>query len=283
MPFDPADPYSDAYTGAGVGVEQPTDQEPPPPGWEWDPQQGTYVPAPSVIGAPVAPTAPAGPATSDVAGGAPPLSGTPAPTGGLPTDLNVGGDGTLTEHFKPPPTPFPGVTGNGVPALPQFNAPGYTKPPAFNYKDWLPTTPGDVTSDPGFQFGLTEGEQALQQSAASKGVLNTGGTLKDILKYGQDYATTRFNDVDTRRRNDYTMGRSAALQDYNTNYGTQYTDPYAIAYRSAQDAFAPQMTGYTTNAQANQRGNELAYSNAYDAWHNWQNDTWNKLFQLSTS
>jgi hypothetical protein len=277
------DPYGDAYQGAQNGASEPT-QRPAdiPANWEWDPKQGVYVPPASVIDAPKQgvtpdPDSPPPPPPDPGPGPGPAGDGTGA------AGTTIGQDGTLTEHFKPPPVPFPGATGNGVPTTPQFRAPGYTPPPAFGYRDWTPTSASDVTSDPGYQFGLDQGAQALQQSAASRGLLNSGGTLKHLLQYGNDYATTRFNDVDQRRRADYTMGRANALLDYNTNYGTQYQDPYAIAYRSAGDEFAPEMTGYSMNAQANQRANENAYNNAYQTWHDWQNDTWRKLYDLSVS
>ena len=41
---------------------------------------------------------------------------------------------------------------------------------------------------PGYQFGLDEGNKQVQASAAARGGLNSGATLKALMKYGNDYA-----------------------------------------------------------------------------------------------
>lgn len=41
---------------------------------------------------------------------------------------------------------------------------------------------------PGYQFGLDQGVQALDRSAASRGLLLSGATLQDTQKFGQQYA-----------------------------------------------------------------------------------------------
>ena len=46
---------------------------------------------------------------------------------------------------------------------------------------------------PGFQFRISEGQKALERSAAARGTLLTGGTLKAITRYGQDFASNEYN------------------------------------------------------------------------------------------
>lgn len=41
---------------------------------------------------------------------------------------------------------------------------------------------------PGYQFGLNEGAKTVQASAAARGGLNSGATLKALTKFGNDYA-----------------------------------------------------------------------------------------------
>lgn len=41
---------------------------------------------------------------------------------------------------------------------------------------------------PGYQFGLDEGNKQVQSSAAARGGLNSGATLKALQRYGTDYA-----------------------------------------------------------------------------------------------
>jgi hypothetical protein len=45
-----------------------------------------------------------------------------------------------------------------------------------------------LTNYPGYQFGLQQGTQALDRSAASNGLLLSGGQLKAAQQYGQGYA-----------------------------------------------------------------------------------------------
>lgn len=55
-------------------------------------------------------------------------------------------------------------------------------------------TGAELSSDPGFQFGLEQGRNAIDQSAASRGVLFSGKTLRDLMQFGTDYGGTKFNE-----------------------------------------------------------------------------------------
>lgn len=44
----------------------------------------------------------------------------------------------------------------------------------------------------GYQFRLGEGLGAITGSAAARGLLNSGGTLKGLTRYGQDFASNEF-------------------------------------------------------------------------------------------
>lgn len=61
-------------------------------------------------------------------------------------------------------------------------------------------TPQEVLSDPGYQFGMDQGTRALQGSAAARGGLYSGATMKALNKFGNDYATTKFGDVFNRKQ-----------------------------------------------------------------------------------
>ena len=63
----------------------------------------------------------------------------------------------------------------------------------------------DFEADPGYAFRLSEGIKALDSSAAARGGLLSGNTLRGALKYGQDAAsqeyTNAFNRYQLNRRN----------------------------------------------------------------------------------
>lgn len=92
------------------------------------------------------------------------------------------------------------------------------------------TAPGNSQQDafamfrnqPGYQFGLDEGAKTVQASAAARGGLNSGATLKALTKFGNDYA-------DQQGYTPY-MNRLAALSDMSqvsTNTTGQLGENYA--------------------------------------------------------
>ena len=68
-------------------------------------------------------------------------------------------------------------------------------------QDFDPTpTAESVMAEPGYQFGLTQGRNALEGSAAAAGGLYSGRALRELTQFGGDYATSRFNDAFNRQR-----------------------------------------------------------------------------------
>jgi len=63
-----------------------------------------------------------------------------------------------------------------------------------------PTTAADVMSDPGYQFGLDQGQLGLDRKAAAAGGRVSGAALKAASQYATDYATTGYNAAYQRRQ-----------------------------------------------------------------------------------
>lgn len=63
-------------------------------------------------------------------------------------------------------------------------------------------------ADPGYAFRMSEGLKALERSAASRGILQSGQTLKDITRFGQDAASQEYQNAFQR----YLTERQARLQ-----------------------------------------------------------------------
>lgn len=72
-----------------------------------------------------------------------------------------------------------------------------------------PVSTADVMSDPGYQWGLTQGQTALDRKTAAAGGRVSGAALKAAAQYGNDYATTKY-DAAYQRRSDR-LNRLAAL------------------------------------------------------------------------
>lgn len=56
----------------------------------------------------------------------------------------------------------------------------------------------DFQQDPGYAFRMAEGQKAIERSAAAKGGLQSGGTLKALSRYGQDFASNEYNNAYNR-------------------------------------------------------------------------------------
>lgn len=252
VPLPPAGPIPTNPDGTQVsggwnaGASAPN----PVPGYHWDANYAMYVKDPD------------GPVPTP----------TPGPTSG-PTSGGNTGQGlfspALYAPFQGTPPTYQGLSLPGFPTPP--------KPPAFSYKDFVAPTLDEASKQPGYQFGLQQGEQALQQSRAAQGLLRTGGTLKDILDYGRNAATQNYSNVLNQDLGIYNTNRAGAVQDYNTNYKTQY-----------QDQYAPQILKYQTEAAAAQHENDSQnnrawqqYLNSQDTFFNNENAPFSKYLSLA--
>lgn len=56
----------------------------------------------------------------------------------------------------------------------------------------------DITTDPGYQFRLDQGNKQIESSAAAKGMQLSSANLKDLIQFGSDYASGEFNSAFTR-------------------------------------------------------------------------------------
>lgn len=235
-----SDPQVLAFLNARYGAGG-TAQQPPPGTPGWDPNAQAWI-APAVHDDPGA-----------TGGGG---SSTPPPTtGGVPAPGPTA-----------PPTGSPNVTPGYTPP------PAYVPPPAFKYRDFAAPTGDDVLNDPGYAFELNQGIQAIGAKNAALGTLNTGGTIKDFMGYGQNLASTKYNDLFNRKLTEYQTDRGNALDTYNTNYGTQYRDPYAINYQSQYaDPFANNMQAAGLTQNNNQFNASLGQNNSqFNSNLDWQ-------------
>lgn len=141
----------------------------------------------------------------------------------------------------------------------KFNGPKYTpydpgKPiDPFSYREFDPNA---VAQEPGYQFGLKQGLDATQNSAAARGMLHSGNTLTGLNKYAQDYAGTKLGDAYNR----YMQGRQEASNEYgqkvsqynaDRNFGAaQHDQNYNTLYGAATDEYNRGVGAYNTNAAA---------------------------------
>lgn len=84
------------------------------------------------------------------------------------------------------PINYPANVGNPIPGSSVLENPG-GQPGRYNFM-----------MDPGYGFRFDEGLRALARSASAKGLALSGGALKAIERYGQDYASGEYGNVYNR-------------------------------------------------------------------------------------
>lgn len=123
----------------------------------------------------------------------------------------------------------------------------YTQPAAFDGGPGFTAPTLDNTNDPGYAFRQQQGEQAIERGASAAGGAFSGGTLKAIARYGQDYASKEYASVYDR-----------ALTGYQTNFNSKLA--------SYQQNTATGLEGYKTR---------------YNAYNQDQGNTFNRLSSIS--
>lgn len=121
----------------------------------------------------------------------------------------------------------------------------------------------DYAADPGYAFRFSEGQRALENSAAARGGLLNGGTLKDLTNYGQGAASQEYMNAYNRFNTDRTarFNRLASLaglgQTANntlSNQGTQVANQIGENQIGAGNSNASAYVG-TANAVNSAIGN----------------------------
>lgn len=175
-----------------------------------------------------------------------------------------GGVGVTDPHTPPQPISMNGNPAqNTVPSTSPPATPGTIGntglPTGFLAQTWNTpfVPPTDVTeqNDPGFQFRLQQGQQALENSAAARGGLLSGGTAKALDRYAQDYASNEYQNVYNRSLTDYQQAYNIFNQNQ-ANIFNRYADLAGIGQTSAQQL---SNAGLTTGSNV---GNTLLTSGA---------------------
>jgi len=138
-----------------------------------------------------------------------------------------------------------GVSGNA-------SAPGYG---SF----MKPFSTEDYQADPGYAFRLSEGTKALERSAAARGGLLSGGTLRETQRYGQGLASQEYQNAYNRYVNQnlqrYNMlaqqqGRGyeagTDLSNLSSNYGANLANLTLGSGNVRAESVLGQRAGYTS-------------------------------------
>ena len=108
----------------------------------------------------------------------------------------------------------------------------------------------DQNTDPSYGFRFSEGMKALDRSAASRGGLLSGATLRGATRFGQDLASQEYNNAFARYVTGFNANTGERNQLYNRYAGVAGTGQQAVGGVTAQGATTAGNIGnaYMTNA-----------------------------------
>jgi hypothetical protein len=85
-------------------------------------------------------------------------------------------------------------------------------------------------ADPGYAFRMSEGMKALERSAAARGGLLSGATLRGTQRYGQDLASQEYQNAFNR----YQAERAGTLNPYQALAGTAQSGANVLGQQAGQ-------------------------------------------------
>ena len=106
--------------------------------------------------------------------------------------------------------------------------------PAFSF------TGKDLASDPGYKFGLDQGTQGIERGQASRGNFLSGGAMKELARFNEDYAGTKFDNAFNRNLSTYGTNLNRRQNEWNTNLG---------AYNQNRNSLYDMLTGVSRTGQ----------------------------------
>lgn len=156
-----------------------------------------------------------------------------------------------------------GVSFGQAPNSTPFHYDPFQAPDPFSFRSFEAPTGLTEENDPGYQARLALGQQGVERSAAARGTLLTGGTLKDINDYAQNQASQEFGNVYNRALQTYGTQYQQAAGDYNTNFQNAlntYKTNFDTAFKPWDANYNQAYQSWLGNFNAAQTGfqNELA-------------------------
>lgn len=114
--------------------------------------------------------------------------------------------------------------------------PGISKPSSFTIQDWM--------NDPGFQFLMQQGSNAVKANAAARGLASSGNVLQDLTRFGQGLGATEYDNAYNR----YLKGQQNDMSKFSTlsNVGLSGT---SLANNALQNAGNLESTNTVNNGR----------------------------------
>jgi len=155
----------------------------------------------------------------------------------------------------------------GIRALPQLEAQRNMMPGAFTGKV-------DLTQDPGYAFRFSEGQKALDRSAAVRSGAMSGSALKNAVRFGQDYGSQEYQNAYNRALTGYNADVAREATGYNrlatlAGYGPTATGQIGAAGQNMASNVGNLMTSGAAAGAAGQVGGANALTGGLGSYLNY--------------
>lgn len=175
---------------------------------------------------------------------------------------------------------------------PEYEGPDYERAdpyqgtPYEGYREFRAPTVEEMQADPGYQFRMQEGNRALENSAAARGMLRGSNTLRDIVNYNQNAASQEYQnvynraaDAYARNQDEYRYTHGMARDDARYGYETGRDENrygYEQDSNNAQLRYAPSLMTWQARNAANQRQGELGWDRQFQREVYNRDDAWRR-------
>jgi hypothetical protein len=155
----------------------------------------------------------------------------------------------------------------GIRALPQLEAQRNMMPAAF-------TGQVNLGQDPGYAFRLSEGQKALDRSAAARGGLISGGAMKAAQRFGQEMGSQEYQNAYNRALTGYNADVAREATGYNrlaalAGYGQTATGQIGAAGQNMASNVGNLMTSGAAANAAGQVGAANAMTGGLSTYLNY--------------
>lgn len=197
-------------------------------------------------------------------------------------DNSINAQGQATRQQVANESPYMGVGQSAIQQLGQMASKGYGQ-------TFQAPTAAQAEATPGYQFTLQQGENALQNSAASKGGLLSGNEAAAQQQYGQGLASTTYQQTYNNALNAYQQNYGQYENQLQSLQGLANTGQQATGQVNALEQAGAQNQGALNFAYSGQQGNDITnYGNAKasgyigkaNAWNNSINNANNQFMQM---
>lgn len=176
------------------------------------------------------------------------------------------GGGYPFEQYLPPEFSYPDFKAPGSArfSYPDFEGVDNARYETFSYPEfpeWTPPTAEEVAAEPGYQLGLTEGLGALENIAASRGMLLHPNAYRELTEYATDYAGTYYPQAFNRMLGAYQTNLGAHQANFGNQFGIHQANQGTLD-RQYNDVLREYLMGYTQTLGEADR----AYQHALDAY-----------------